>query len=107
MAECEHLIEQRDCVDCTPRPAVPSPSPVYYGPWFIAAYDGQCAGCGDEFCEGDEIRADGSRGWLARCCGGDDDYVRGRPVRVSSGPGHQMTLLERFAAGQLDTGGGA
>lgn len=106
MAHCPHLIEQRDCTDCRPRPAVSSPVPAFYGPWFIAAYDGDCAGCGDEFCEGDEIRADGEGGWLARCCGGGDDIVHERQARVSAVPGHQMTLLERFAAGQLDTGSG-
>lgn len=37
-------------------------------PWFVAAYDGDCSGCGQEFQEGDEIRADGFGGYEARCC---------------------------------------
>lgn len=41
------------------------------GPWVRATWPGDCSGCGDEFGEDDEIRADGSGGWEARCC--DDD----------------------------------
>jgi hypothetical protein len=35
--------------------------------------DGECSGCGADFFEGDEIRPDGEGGWLAECCGEDDD----------------------------------
>ncbi|MGP4092981.1 hypothetical protein [Nonomuraea sp. KM90] len=42
------------------------------GPWFHAGYPGECA-CGASFDEGDQIRADGEGGWVAECCGGDDD----------------------------------
>lgn len=41
------------------------------GAWFIAACDGDCHGCGREFGEGDEIRADGDGGFEARACCGD------------------------------------
>lgn len=43
------------------------------GPWFIASYDGECAGCGDEICEDDEIRADGEGGYLCGDCGDRED----------------------------------
>jgi hypothetical protein len=40
------------------------------GPWFRAAYDGECAACFAAFFEGDLIRADGDGGWEAQeCCG--------------------------------------
>ena len=41
------------------------------GPWFCAAYDGECV-CGVSFYEGDLIRADGDGGWEAGDCCGDD-----------------------------------
>lgn len=43
------------------------------GPWFMAMYPGFCSACGDEFASGEQIRADGCGGYLAECCGGDDD----------------------------------
>lgn len=43
------------------------------GPWFTAAYSGDCDQCGNYFFEGDEIRADGEGGWQGRECCGDDD----------------------------------
>jgi hypothetical protein len=103
MAECRHLVEQRDCADCRPAPAGSRRVPGLYGPWFIAAYDGDCSGCGQEFSEGDEIRADGQGGWLARCCGGDSALIT-RSLPPAPDPG--ASLLERFASGQLDYGHG-
>lgn len=44
-----------------------------FGPWFPARYDGECDGCGEPFDAGDDIRSDGSGGWLAECCGDDGD----------------------------------
>ncbi|HKY45025.1 MAG TPA: hypothetical protein VJM50_18180 [Pyrinomonadaceae bacterium] len=41
------------------------------GPWFEARYDGECAGCGTEFGEGDRIRASGWGGYLCDGCGAD------------------------------------
>lgn len=96
--QCRHLMERVDCADCRPRPAVPRPEPQP-GPWFSAAYEGNCSQCGDEFSSGDLIRADGEGGWQARCCG--RDYAR--PANV---PDQDRTLLERFAAGHIDTGKG-
>lgn len=43
-----------------------------YGPWFDAAYSGQCSGCWDAIGEGDRIRADGAGGWLCEECGADE-----------------------------------
>lgn len=46
------------------------------GAWFISACDGDCHGCGREFGEGDEIRADGDGGFEARrCCGNDARWL--------------------------------
>jgi hypothetical protein len=88
MALCKHDLELSACAACAPRPgmspppagtlrgffAQPAPAPPSaYGPWFAAGYDGLCAGCGDEFPEGEQIRADGASGWLAQCCGEDED----------------------------------
>jgi hypothetical protein len=42
------------------------------GPWFASRYDGDCDGCGADFGEGDDIRADGSGGWEAKDCCGED-----------------------------------
>lgn len=53
----------------TPRPVDPfdtaSEPP---GPWVQAAWGGECDGCGQDYDEGDEIRADGSGGWEGKCC---------------------------------------
>jgi hypothetical protein len=40
-----------------------------YGPWFTAAFDGGCDGCGEQIEEGDQIRSDGEGGWLCLDCG--------------------------------------
>jgi hypothetical protein len=41
-----------------------------WGPWFTAAFDGECDGpCGREIQEGDTIRSDGEGGWLCDSCG--------------------------------------
>lgn len=52
-------------------PAWPGPLPGRpdLGPWFIAAYRGSCAGCGEDIEPDDEIRSDGRGGWQGRCCG--------------------------------------
>jgi len=42
------------------------------GPWFEARYDGDCDSCGDDFYEGDLIRATGSGGYDGQDCCGDD-----------------------------------
>lgn len=41
------------------------------GPWFPARFEGECDGCFAPIDEGDEIRADGSGGWIGRCCDWD------------------------------------
>lgn len=38
------------------------------GPWFPAAYPGECASCGDDFEVGDTIRADGQGEWECEGC---------------------------------------
>jgi hypothetical protein len=42
------------------------------GPWFVAAYNGSCAGCGADISPGDTIRADGAGGYLDEECGVED-----------------------------------
>ena len=77
MSLCPHDMNPADCGDCRPRPGVvimkPGPFLHEYGPWFIAAYNGTCAGCGEDVGPGDEIRADGHGGWEGRCCDLDGD----------------------------------
>jgi hypothetical protein len=51
------------------EPQLVEPEHPDVGPWFAANYRGSCAGCGTRFSPGEEIRADGELGWLARCCG--------------------------------------
>jgi hypothetical protein len=70
MALCDHLIERRDCYDCSRRHRTPAVAPGVPGPWCVAEYWGSCAGCGADITPGDEIRADGYNGWQGRCCGG-------------------------------------
>jgi hypothetical protein len=41
------------------------------GPWFVAAYHGNCADCGSDIEPDEEIRADGEGGYLCRDCGED------------------------------------
>jgi hypothetical protein len=43
------------------------------GPWFPAAYEGECSSCGADITGDDEIRADGFGGWECRDCGGEED----------------------------------
>ncbi|WP_214103200.1 hypothetical protein [Acrocarpospora catenulata] len=66
--ELTELIREQ-CAHCRPAPP---PEPRLYGRWFAAQFPGDCAGCGERFEEGDEIRWDGEGGYLAECCGGDD-----------------------------------
>ena len=50
-------------------PLCAPPPPPGYGPWFEAAYPGDCdGGCGDGIEPGDQIRSDGG-GWLCVTCG--------------------------------------
>lgn len=42
------------------------------GRWFTANYDGDCSVCGEDFEQGDDIRADGSGGWQGRYCCAED-----------------------------------
>ncbi len=41
-------------------------------PWFAAAFESDCDGCGCRIFEGDIIRADGDGGYEGRDCCGDD-----------------------------------
>lgn len=43
-----------------------------YGPWFVAAYYGECAGCGEDIEPDDVIRADDEGGYLCEGCGQDE-----------------------------------
>lgn len=84
-----------DSVTGDPIPAVQAPAAVPDafsdpkegkdqgpGPWFPSRYDGSCDTCGADFGEGEEIRADGSGGWEAfECCGDQDDTDSERPAR--------------------------
>lgn len=38
------------------------------GAWLTARYDGKCAGCGDWYRRGTQIRSDGDSDWIAECC---------------------------------------
>ena len=96
-------MEIRDCADCRPRAAgtpgfIPH-DPSLFGPWFQAAHDGYCPGCGTPIEPGDTIRADGRGGWICEPCGQAE-------VEYEPGTGHAATLLEQFAAGYIDTGRG-
>lgn len=42
-----------------------------YGPWFNAAYPGDCDGCGASLDEGDRVRYDGDDQLLCEDCGED------------------------------------
>jgi hypothetical protein len=52
------------CAHCRPAPAGQE-----FGPWFPAAYEGDCAGCDGAIEPGDRIRADGQGSWLCEDCG--------------------------------------
>jgi hypothetical protein len=41
----------------------------FLGCWFVAAYHGDCAECGEDIDPDDEIRSDGEGGYLCRECG--------------------------------------
>lgn len=58
-----------DCAHCRKLPD-PGREGTEYGPWTLAQYDGTCATCWCPFEAGSQIRADGSGGWEADCCGG-------------------------------------
>lgn len=63
-----------DCAHCR---RIPDPLNEFrqYGTPFRAEYAGKCAGCGDDFHDGDTIRADGAGGYLASCCDPDRSYT--------------------------------
>jgi hypothetical protein len=61
-----------ECAHCRPKPPPTPAERRNLGPWFAASYGGACSECGAEFAPGDLIRADGGGGWLASCCGADD-----------------------------------
>lgn len=53
-----------------------------WGRWFTAAYPGDCAECGEEIYEGDQIRANGEGGYLCSGCGRDcEEELAWRPKR--------------------------
>jgi len=59
------------CAHCRPAPA-PDPFDEPAGPprrWFAASYRGECSVCDETIEPGDEIRADGSGGYLCTDCG--------------------------------------
>jgi hypothetical protein len=69
--QCGHCHPER-----LPQPQIPQavrnrmgPERSGYGPWFTAAFDGGCDGCGEQIEAGDEIRSDGEGGWLCSDCG--------------------------------------
>lgn len=80
---CRHELIKDQCGLCTPRvrpahefsddPFGSATDHVPFrntgpGSWFPAQFPGECAGCGSDFDEDDDIRADGSGGWEGRCC---------------------------------------
>jgi hypothetical protein len=65
--------------DPAPVHTQPDPQNGERGPWFRAGYDAECDGmCGGSILEGDQIRADGTGGWLCEDCGADE------PLRVET-----------------------
>ena len=56
------------CAHCCGH-TLPTDQPADLGPTFTARYAGICAGCGDQFDAGDQIRADGAGGYLCDDCG--------------------------------------
>lgn len=104
MALCMHDLERRICADCLPvgRMVPHEQDPSMFGPWAEARHEGHCAGCGSEILPGDDIRADGQRGWLGRCCGEDSEPARPLPYV----PDPKDILQDRLSAGSLDLGRG-
>jgi hypothetical protein len=85
MAECIHELERSTCAVCTPpagavvfacsrgrRAGRATAERFGQGPVVVAAYHGQCAGCGERIRPGDEIRSDGDGGWLCAACTSGD-----------------------------------
>ena len=60
------------CAHCRNVPD-PIPKRRSVTPTTTAQWPGFCARCGEEFASGERIRSDGAGGWIAECCGGDDD----------------------------------
>ena len=72
-------MEQDSCADCSARgDFLPPPE---YGPWFMARYRSDCAGCDTELRPGDQIRSDGDGGWLCGICGDRGGGLRNVPVQ--------------------------
>lgn len=67
MTDCMHGLELATCGVCTPPPG--ESGSHTRGPWFAARYDGECDECGAMFWAGEQIRSDGSGGWLCEQCG--------------------------------------
>lgn len=93
--ECQHLqgfLPAEDaqgrggafCPECGDREPEAEPGDVFtvpapvadepqLGPWVVATHDGECDGvCTGSILEGEQIRSDGSGGWLCSECGDPD-----------------------------------
>lgn len=64
---CAHCLGHREEPTAPARTALA----VADRPWFTALYPGRCAGCGEPFQPGAQIRMAAPTGWLAVCC--EDD----------------------------------
>lgn len=57
------------CAHCLGHTEQQPDRPGQLGPWFDAAYESLCSGCGWGIEPGDRIRADGEGGYLCEGCG--------------------------------------
>jgi hypothetical protein len=58
------------CAHCKGIREPQSAGAAELGPWFRAAFVGDCAGCGWGIDKGDRIRGNGQGGYLCESCGG-------------------------------------
>lgn len=105
MNRCEHDLEITGCADCRPRPGqnkitAGASLASEIGPWFIAAYNGACSGCGEDIVPDDEIRADSQGGWERReCCG--ELWAAPLPPDTVRVPSAIPGLMDRTGRGSL------
>ncbi len=79
--ECVHEMLRASCIWCTPRAGVvdvevdlDAPARADHptsGPWLVAAYHGDCAGCREPIAPGDSIQRRG-RAYVCEECGHAD-----------------------------------
>jgi hypothetical protein len=90
-----------ECAHCHPAAALPGLSDAGWGPWFPARYKGRCANCAGRMDEGEQIRADGTGGFLCDRCGQTGERQPGTGI-VSAPAGPPPSTIKELRKVLID-----